>query len=153
MTDAMAWDLADFAFAGALVLGVGLTYELAAWATGDIRYRAAVAVGLAAAVLLVWLSTAVGMIGSEDNPANLMYGGVLAVGVVGAIAARFQRIGMARTLAAMALVQLSITGFALFTGIGTPESGPLEILLLNGFFAALWLTSALLFSNAAATAP
>ncbi len=30
VTDEVIWDLADFAFAGALVVGVGVTYDLAA---------------------------------------------------------------------------------------------------------------------------
>ena len=55
--------------------------------------------------MLVWINLAVGIIGSEDNPANLMYGGVLAVGVAGAVAARFRPGGMARALAATALAQ------------------------------------------------
>ncbi len=50
-------------------------------------YRFAVGVALAAAFLLVWMNLAVGLIGSEDNPANLMYFGVLAVGFIGAIIA------------------------------------------------------------------
>jgi hypothetical protein len=32
--------------------------------------------------------------GSEDNPANLMYGGVLTVGIFGALLARFQPEGI-----------------------------------------------------------
>ena len=36
---------------------------------------------IVAAFLLIWINLAVGINGSEDNPANLMYGGVLTVGV------------------------------------------------------------------------
>ena len=50
-----SWGLADFVFAGALVVGVGVTYELAARRTGNRAYRAAVGVALAAAFLLVWV--------------------------------------------------------------------------------------------------
>ena len=35
-----------------------------------------------AAFLLIWINLAVGIIGSEDNPANLMYGAVLLLGLV-----------------------------------------------------------------------
>src|SRR5688572_8532608 len=93
VSDEVAWDLADFVFAGALVAGVGVTYELAARTTGSRAYRAAVGVALAAAFILVWANAAVGVIGSEDNPANSMYGGVLAVGILGALIARFQPYG------------------------------------------------------------
>jgi GNAT superfamily N-acetyltransferase len=149
VTDEVVWDLADFAFAGALVGGVGVTYELAVRMTRNRAYRAAVAVALAAAFILVWVNAAVGIIGSEDNPANLMYGGVLAVGIVGAVIARFQPHGMARALVATALAQVSVAAIALIAGLGSTASGPLEILTLNGCFAALWLMSAWLFRKAA----
>jgi hypothetical protein len=51
------------------------------------------------------MNLAVGVIGTEDDPANLMYVGVLAVGIIGAIIARFRPHGMARTLFATALAQ------------------------------------------------
>jgi hypothetical protein len=148
-TDEVAWDLADFAVAGALLLGTGLTYELAVRKVGNIAYRAAVGVALAAALLLVWINLAVGIIGSEDNPANLMYIGVLAVGIIGALILRFQPQGMARALFATALAQTVVALIALIAELGSPWSGPRELLMLNGFFVALWVGSALLFLRAA----
>ena len=82
-TDEVVWDLADFAVAGVLLFGAGLTYELIARKAGHIAYRAAVGVAVAAALLLVWMNLAVGIMGNEGNPANLMYTGVLAVGIIG----------------------------------------------------------------------
>src|SRR5688572_31081806 len=90
ITDEVVWDQADFAVAGALLVGTGLMYELAARKAGNIAYRAAVGVALAAALLLVWLNLAVGVIGTENDLANVMYIGVLAVGIIGAIIARFR---------------------------------------------------------------
>ena len=95
-TDEVVWDLADFAIAGVLLCGAGLTYELAAKKAGHLASRAAVGVAVAAALILVWMNLAVGLIGAEDNPANLMYVGVLAVGIMGAFIARLQPHGMAR---------------------------------------------------------
>ncbi len=152
-TDEVNWDVADFAIFGALLVGALGTYELAARMTGDTAYRAAVGVALAAAFILVWVNGAVGIIGSEDNDANLMYGGVLAVGVIGAIIARFQPRGMARALFATALAQASVAVVALIAGLGSPGSGPLEIVALNGFFVALFVGSALLFREAARGGP
>lgn len=149
VTDEVDWGLADFVFAGALVVGVGVTYELAAKFARNSAYRAAVAVALAATFLLIWANAAVGIIGSEDNPANLMYGGVLAVGIVGAIIARFQPFGTARALVATALAQALVAVIAILGGLGLPASGPLELMGLNGFFIALWLISAWLFRRAA----
>jgi hypothetical protein len=149
VTDQVAWDVADFAFFGALLVGAGVTYELAARKTGNTAYRAAVGVALAAAFILVWMNLAVGVIGTERDDANLMYGGVLAVGIIGAIIARFQPDGMARALFATALAQALVAVIALFAGLGSPWSGPGEILILNGFFVALFVGSAWLFRKAA----
>ncbi len=149
ITDEVVWDLADFAVAWTLLVGAGLTYKLVARKMGNIAYRAAVGVAVATALLLVWMNLAVGLIGNEDNPANLMYGGVLAVGIIGALIARFQPHGMARAFFATALAQALVAVIALIAGSGYPASGPLEILILNGFFAALWIGSAWLFWNAA----
>lgn len=152
-TDEVVWTVTDFAIFGALLVGVGVTFELAAKKTGNTAYRSAVGVALAAAFILVWVNGAVGIIGSEDNDANLMYYGVLAVGIIGALIARFQPRGMARALFATALAQALVAVIALIAGMGYPWSGPLEILVLNGFFVALFVGSAWLFRRAAAERP
>ncbi|WP_299358742.1 hypothetical protein [uncultured Paracoccus sp.] len=141
-TDEVDWTPADFACASALVLGVGLTYELTVRTTVNRAYRAAVAVGLTAAFILIWINGAVGIIGSEDHPANRMYGGVLAVGIIGAVIVRFRAYGMARVLVAVALAQLLVAVIALVAGLGF--TGPITV-----FFAGLWLASAWLFEKAA----
>ena len=143
-----AWNLADFVFAGALISGAGLTYVLAARKAGNIAYRFAVGVALAAAFILVWVTGAVGIIGSEDNNANSMYFGVLAVGLIGAVIARFRPLGMARALFATALAQALVAVIVLIFGLGFPWSPPVEILGLNGLFVSLFVGSALLFRYA-----
>lgn len=112
-------------------------------------YRAAVSVALAAACMLVWLSLGVGIIGRDGDPANRMYFGVLAVGVIGAAIGRFRPIAMARALFATALAQATVAAIALVARLGDPWSGPLELSLLNGFFVALFIGSAWLFRRAA----
>ncbi len=148
-TDEVAWDPADFAVFGVMIVAAGVTFELAAKRTTDATYRSAAGYALAAAFLLVWVNGAVGIIGSEDNDANLMYFGVLAVGIVGTLIARFEPRAMSRALFATALAQVVVTVIALAAGLGSPVSGPGEILFLNTFFVALWLTSAWLFEKAA----
>ena len=135
-TDEVDWELADFVFAGALMIGMGVAYELAARMTANRAYRAAVGVALATAFVLVWMNAAVGLIGSEDNPANSMHYGVLAVG------ARLRPRAMARSLVATALAQVAVAVIALVAGLGS--AGPVTL-----FFAAFWLTSAWLFRKAA----
>jgi hypothetical protein len=149
-TDEVGWDETDFAVIGAMLFGACGAYELAAKMTGNIAYQAAVGVAGVAAFILVWINLAVGIIGSEDNPANLMYGGVLAVGVIGSIIARFESGGMALALFATALAQALVGVIALIAGLGsTGANWPGAIVFLTGFFAALWLLSAWLFRKAA----
>lgn len=150
---APAWTLSDFVVAGAVIFGTGLTYVLVARKAGNIAYRAAVGVALAAAFLLVWISLAVGIIGHSGDLANSMYVGVLAVGIIGAIIARFQPHGMARALFATALAQTLVAVIVLIFGLGLPWSPPVEILGLTGFFVALFVGSALLFRHAAREQP
>ncbi len=152
-TDEVDWDLFDFVFAGVLLFGAGLTYELIARKGGTVAYRVAVGVAVAAAVLLVWVNGAVGIIGNPGN-ANLMYIGVLAVGIIGALIARFQPHGMARTLFATALAQILVAVIALVFGLGSSgPNWPLDVLIATAFFATLWVGSALLFRRASASDP
>jgi hypothetical protein len=149
-TDEVVWDLADFAFAGALLAGTGLMLQAAWRRARSNAYRLAAAVALGAVLLLVWSAAAVGVIGEDGDPADLMYGAVLAVGIIGAVIARYQPAGMARALLAMALVQALIAVIALLAGKHqAPVSSVFEILGLNGFFVALFIGSAWLFRHAA----
>ncbi len=149
-TDEVVWDLADFAIAGVLLFGAGFTYKLSAIKVSNTVYRSAVGLTLATAFILFWVNGAVGIIGNEENPVNLMYVGVLAIGIIGSIVARFQPHGMARALFATALAQALVAVIALIVGKHRyPGSSVSEILILNGFFVALFLGSARLFRNAA----
>jgi len=149
-TEEVVWDLADFAVAGVLLFGAGLAYELVARkAAGNLAYRAAVGVAVAASLFLVWANLAVGLIGAEGNPANLVYFVVVAVGVVGAIVARLQPRGMACVLLTMALIQASVAVIASLLGLGDSKSEGLEVFFLNGFFVALFSGSAWLFLRSA----
>lgn len=149
-TDEVNWDETDFIVLGAMLFGACGIYELAARMTGSTAYRAAVGVAVVAAFILIWMNLAVGIIGSEDNPANLMYAGVLAVAVLGGAIVRFQPHAMAQVLAATALAQALVGLIALSAGLGSSGANwPRVIVVLTGFFAALWLLSAWLFRQAA----
>lgn len=154
-TDEVKWTLLDFAVAGILLFGSGLTYELIARRGSNTMYRAAVGVAVATGLLLIWLNLAVGLIGSEDNPANALYLGVLIVGLIGATLAGLAPRGMSRALFATAFAQFLVPIVAImiwkpdFTIEETP--GVMGVLLLNGFFAALFVVSAILFRRSAAT--
>jgi|GEM_PF-75401 len=146
VTDQVVWDVVDFVIFGALLASVGGTFELAERKTKDSAYRAAVAVALVAAFILIIVTLAVGIIGTEGDDANFMFGGVLGVGIFGAIMARFQPRGKARTMFAVATAQVLVAVIALFMGHGSAAPiWPLDLLGGTAFFAALWLLSAWLF--------
>lgn len=134
------WTVADFILFGAMLGTAGGVFELAAKMTPSKAYRAATGVALAAAFILVWINGAVGIIGNEENPANRMYYGVLAVGIIGAIIARRQPKGMVRATVAMAIAQILIAIIVLVVGLG-------DTFVVTGFFVLLWLTSAWLFKK------
>lgn len=149
-THEVIWTLSDFVVAGILLFGAGLTYALVARLGGTGTYRVAVGVAVAAGLLLIWGNLAVGFIGSENNPANLLYGAVLAVGLAGAVAARFRPAGMSWAMLAAALTQFLVPFVAM--AIWNPESnlGMFQVLALNTVFAGLWAVAGWLFRRASA---
>lgn len=148
------WTLSDFVIAGALLFGTGLAYilvtrVLAKQMTDSAIYRVAVGFALFTGLFLVWVNLAVGLTGSEDNPFNLYYLGVLAVGLIGAFAVRFRPKGMMITLFLAAAAQAAVALLGLVIGEQHSEvSSVTEILGVNGMFATLWVVSALLFRQA-----
>jgi len=139
--DEVRWTVFDFLVAGVMLavpLGV---LELTLRATGSLAYRASVAVALGTALLMTWINLAVGIIGNENNPLNLMFFGVIAVGIVGAFVAHFRPRGMAVAMVVTALAQAAAAVVAL---IGEHSTVP-----LISAFALMWLLSAWLFRKAA----
>ena len=153
-TEEVNWDLFDFVLMGVVLFSVGLVYELIARRSEKTVYRVAFSVGLAGAFLLFWVNGAVGIIGNEGQPANLLYGAVFAVGFIGSLMARFKPRGMARTLSAAALAQMSVPVIALISWPPPATSwapSVFGVFVLSAFFAMLFVGSALLFRRASAT--
>ncbi len=107
-TDEVNWGLLDFIVMGFLLFGTGLTYVLISRISERIAYRTAVGVAVVAGFLLIWMNLAVGIIGSENNPVNLIYLGVLAIGIIGAVISHLRPLGMARTMFASAIAQMLV---------------------------------------------
>lgn len=135
------WTVGDFVFASLLIGGVGLAAELAVRISSSWSYRAGAALGLAAGFFLIWANGAVGYIGSEDNPYNLLFFGVIAVAFLGSVLAAFRATGMAIAMSAAAIAHAAI-------GFGGAAEDPITV-PITIVFVALWLGSALLFRKAA----
>lgn len=148
-THEVDWGLADFLAMGAMLGIAGLVLELATKQSTSLAYRFASAFAVAAAFLLVWVNLAVGFLGDEDNPANAVFLGVIAIAAVGAVIARARPAGMARAMFAAALAQVLAGVAGLAVGWSSPgEQGIYEVVLGTSLFTPLWLLSACLFRKA-----
>lgn len=148
-TSEVDWTLADFIVAGVMIGSVGLLFELGVRASRSWPYRGGVALALAGGFLMTWSNLAVGIIGNEDNPANLVFFATLAIAIAGAIVARGKAAYLARAMrvaaAAQALVGIIVLGFGI---AATEPPGPIGLFILIEGFAAMWFASAWLFAKA-----
>ena len=150
-TSQVNWSISDFIIMGIILFSIGLTYELIARKSEKTVYHAAFGVALAGVFLLLWVNGAVGIIGSEDNPANLLYGAVLIAGILGSFMSRFKPKGMMFTLYVMALIQFLVPVFGLIIGSANDswgEAGVIGVFVLNAFFTMIFIISAMLFQRA-----
>lgn len=149
-TSEVQWTGSDFVVMGAMFALAGGAIELAVRASSSLAYRVGAAIAVLASFLLVWMNLAAGLIGDEDNPANLMFFGIVAIAVAGSFIARSSATGMARAMIATAAAQSLVAAIAWLAGLGAQEPpGAVGILMGNLFFVGLWLLAALLFRNAA----
>lgn len=135
------WTAGDFVFAGVLFAVVGGLFELAARASRTIAYRAAVLVAVASGFLQLWITLAVGIIGSEHDPANWTYFAIVLTALCITATAFSDTRTLARGMAVMAGLQLFF--FALHTIDGHMTA------IIDLFFTALWALSSRLFALAA----
>lgn len=136
------WGPEDFIIMGLLLAMACGGYEVVTRISGNTAYRLGAAIAIVTCFLTVWVNLAVGMIGSEDHPANLFFGGVILVGLVGTILARFRPRGTARAMQAAAAAQ---AGMALYALVGADPYAALPI----AFFMVPWLLAGHLFLKAA----
>jgi hypothetical protein len=139
--DGVVWTASDFIAAGVIFAIVGGLFELAARASRNISYRAAVVVAVASGFLQLWITLAVGIIGSENDPANWTYLAVVLTGLCTAATAFGNTRTLARGMAVMAGLQLFFFALHMLGGHMTA--------VIDLFFTALWLLSSRLFAHAA----
>lgn len=138
-TNEVNWDETDFLFAAIIFGIVGGLIELAMRVSSSWYYRLGAMFAVLAGFMVVWSNLAVGMIGNENNPANLWFGAVLLIAITGAILSRFQKRAIAIAMFAAGTAQSAI---GLFAGIlGTDLRGGIFTIIL----ASAWLISSALF--------
>jgi hypothetical protein len=154
-TGEVNWSLTDFVFAAVLLLCTGLLFEVAMRKGNNLAYKAAAVLAIGTAFLLIWANMAVGITGSENNPVNLLYFGVLIVGIIGTVIVRFQPRGMALTMFGTALAHILAAIIALIlwnpeldASFPEPDSTWVAAIGVNVMFVLLFAASALLFHRA-----
>lgn len=140
-TSEVNWTAGDFVFAGMLFGIVGLCLELAVRSSRDWAWRGGAALGVLSGLFLIWANAAVGMIGNEDNPYNLLFLGLIPLALLGAALVRFRAAGMTAVMLVACAGQVVI-GAAAFAQ--DPRGAVFSIITSGG-----WLVGALLFRIAA----
>ena len=136
VTPEVDWTASDFVVMGAMLGTACIACELVAREFGSGSYRIAAIIAVGTAFVTVWANLAVGMIGDEDNALNLLFGAVLAIALVGAIAADFKPAGMSRAMAITGIAQ----GLAGAVGLGDdPRGAAFSMALALPWFASAWL--------------
>jgi len=137
------WPARGFVFVYVLFFGTGMAYAVIARKMGAWSYKAGIGVALVAGFALGWSNMV--HVADSENPANLVYYSVLAVGSVGACLARLEARGLARTLFAMAATLALI---AVMLPSGAPPYLARNMAIGHGVFVALFTASGLLFRHA-----
>lgn len=147
------WSIGDFIIAGFLLFGTGFTYVLLTTKVNNGRYKAGIAVGLFAGLFLIWANLAVGIIGSEDNPVNTIYFGVIGIGIVGAVISRFKSRGLSLTMFVISLVLFLIAIIVLLYASTQNADFTIRKIMTysgaHGLFIMLFFISGVLFRQAA----
>jgi len=137
------WPAGTFVFVYVLFFGTGMAYAVIARKMGAWSYKAGVGVALVAGFALGWSNMV--HVADSENPANLVYYSVLAVGGVGACLARLKAPGLARTLFVMAATLALI---AVILPSGAPPDMARRMAIGHGVYVMLFAASGLLFRHA-----
>jgi hypothetical protein len=140
-TQEVNWTAADFIAAGIILGGAGLGTEFLVRQSSSHAYRIGAILAVLAIFLTIWSNLAVGMIGDEDNSYNLLFFGVILLGLTGMIVARFRAAGMALATAVAGSAQAAAGA----SGIPADSLGG----VLSMAFAGPWLLAAAIFWYAA----
>ena len=143
------WNFADFVFWGIVLVVSCLLFDFAARKSPNFSYLAGSGAALAAGFGLVIVNGAVGLVGSEDEGHNILFGMVLMTAIVGAFIARGRAEGLARAMFAAAIVHIAISAILLVRSGGTTEATLGAEIIGLSVFAGIWLVSAWFFRQAA----
>ena len=140
-TDEVQWTTSDhIAWAVMLAIPGGLV-DVTSRLSGSWAYRGGVIIALGTAFIITWANLAVGIVGNENNPINLIFFGVILVALIGAPLVGFKA-------SRMRWVMYATAGAQVLSGLVALQAEAF-VLVFCGVATALWLTSAALFGRAA----
>jgi hypothetical protein len=148
-TGEVNWSPGDFLFAALMFGTVGLLLELAVRASPDWSFRGGIALAVLAGFVLIWSNLAVGILGNEENDANLLFFLVPLVAIAGSALARFRPGGMAVAMVCAGLMLLAVPVIAYTLRIGDAASlTRFDYPVFLALFALMWFGSAALLRSA-----
>lgn len=138
------WTVSDFVFAGIILAALGIGGEIALRVGRNAPHRSGIGIAALGSFLTVWINGAVGMLGSEDEPTNLIFIALVGVAIVASLLVWFRPSIMRWIMAALSAGQFAV-GIA--AGLWTMPGHAIEWGVLS-FFALIWSASAACFHAA-----
>ena len=146
LSEEMDWSPFDYILVWIMLFLTGSAYSFVTRNSKDAVYRIAVGLAVVSGLMLTWVNLAVGLIGSEDNPINLSYFFILALGILASFMMRFRAVYMTMILVSMAFGMVIVALVALFMNMQSlPHSSVTQIIGVTGFFIMPLLVAAILF--------
>jgi len=138
----------DFLVAGGLIAAFGGVFIMGLRASTSRSYRAGFALALLTGLAVLGPALAVGIVGDEGDPADLMYAAILFGGFVAACAVRFSPGGVRRSLYAVS----AATGTASLAAISVAGDAQAPgMLMFHALIAGGFAVSGYLCGQAAVT--
>ncbi|MFM1851770.1 MAG: hypothetical protein RIS54_1454 [Verrucomicrobiota bacterium] len=143
------WTASDFALMWALLAAATFAWRLLATRPGaNLPYQLGAALAVGTGLMLMWVTLAVAVIG-HGNPANLLYPGVILLGLTGVGVTRFQPQGLARTAFVVAFATFLVPLIGLMVQPDDFSPGVMQVFTLNFGFVLMFTLAGLLFRQAA----
>lgn len=139
------WTGFDFMILAVILLAGCVLFDLAARRAPNLAYLAASGAALASGFGLFVVNGAVGLVGSEDEGANLLFALVILVAIIGAVSARGRADRLSRAMLAAAAAQVLVSA-AVLAIVGDADAADMRIEIAGlTLFALLWAASGWLF--------
>lgn len=148
LTNEVVWTASDFVVWAAMLLVACTVADVALRKASNFLTLAAGLIAVAAGFFTVWANLAVGIIGNENDPHNLVFMAVPVVALVGGVIARLKPDRMVVAMLVAAVVQVAAAVFAISDGRVDQGSRTAEIVLAAVIMPGLWLLSAGLYKKA-----